>query len=68
VVLLNLKSSIFREVSVCLRSPKAVLFHLAKFLLEALAMLIMIRNLTVTLIWTVVLQRSWYQVPGCSVQ
>jgi uncharacterized membrane protein len=26
--------------------PKAVLFHLAKFLLEALAMLIMIRNLT----------------------
>jgi hypothetical protein len=27
-----------------------------------------IRNLTVTLIRTVVLQRSWYQTPGCSVQ
>jgi hypothetical protein len=27
-----------------------------------------IRNLTVTLIRTVVLQRSWYQMPGCSVQ
>jgi hypothetical protein len=27
-----------------------------------------IRNLTVTLIWTVVLQRSWYQMPGCSLQ
>jgi hypothetical protein len=26
------------------------------------------RNLTVTLIRTVVLQRSWYQMPGCSVQ
>ena len=26
------------------------------------------RNLTVTLILTVVLQRSWYQMPGCSVQ
>jgi hypothetical protein len=25
-------------------------------------------NLTVTLIRTVVLQRSWYQMPGCSVQ
>ena len=25
-----------------------------------------IRNLTVTLIRTVVLQRSWYQMPGCS--
>jgi hypothetical protein len=25
-----------------------------------------IRNLTVTLIQTVVLQRSWYQMPGCS--
>ena len=27
-----------------------------------------IGNLTVTLIRTVVLQRSWYQMPGCSVQ
>jgi hypothetical protein len=27
-----------------------------------------IRNLTVTLIRTVVLQRSWYQMPRCSVQ
>ena len=27
-----------------------------------------IRNLTATLIRTVVLQRSWYQIPGCSVQ
>ena len=27
-----------------------------------------IRNRTVTLIRTVVLQRSWYQMPGCSVQ
>ena len=27
-----------------------------------------IRNLTVTLIRTVVFQRSWYQMPGCSVQ
>ena len=27
-----------------------------------------IHNLTVTLIRTVVLQRSWYQMPGCSVQ
>jgi hypothetical protein len=27
-----------------------------------------IRNLTVTQIRTVVLQRSWYQMPGCSVQ
>ena len=27
-----------------------------------------IRNLTVTLIRTVVLQRSWYKMPGCSVQ
>ena len=27
-----------------------------------------IRNLTVTLIRTVVLQRSWYQMPECSVQ
>ena len=25
-----------------------------------------IRNLTITLIWTVVLQRSWYQMPGSS--
>ena len=27
-----------------------------------------IRNLTIALIRTVVLQRSWYQMPGCSVQ
>ena len=27
-----------------------------------------IRNLTITLIRTVVLRRSWYQMPGCSVQ
>jgi hypothetical protein len=27
-----------------------------------------IRNLTVTLIRTVVLQRSWYQMSGCSLQ
>jgi hypothetical protein len=27
-----------------------------------------IRNLTVTLIRTAVVQRSWYQMPGCSVQ
>jgi hypothetical protein len=27
-----------------------------------------IRNLTITLIRTVVFQRSWYQMPGCSVQ
>ena len=27
-----------------------------------------IRNLTITLIRTFVLQRSWYQMPGCSVQ
>ena len=27
-----------------------------------------IHNLTLTLIRTVVLQRSWYQMPGCSVQ
>ena len=27
-----------------------------------------IRNLTITLIQTVVLQRSWYQMTGCSVQ
>ena len=27
-----------------------------------------IRNLTITLIRTVVLQRLWYQMPGCSVQ
>jgi hypothetical protein len=32
----NLKSSILREVSACSRGPKALLFHLAKFLLEAL--------------------------------
>ena len=27
-----------------------------------------IRNLTITPIRTVVLQRKWYQMPGCSVQ
>ena len=27
-----------------------------------------IRNLTITLIRTVVIQRSWYQMPVCSVQ
>jgi hypothetical protein len=27
-----------------------------------------IRNLTVTVIRTVMLQRSWYQMPGCTVQ
>jgi hypothetical protein len=36
VVLLALKSSILREVSACPRGPQAVLFPLAKFLLEAL--------------------------------
>jgi hypothetical protein len=36
VVLLALKSSISTEVSACPWGPKAVLFHLAKFLLEAL--------------------------------
>ena len=36
VVLLELKSSILRKVSVCPRGPKAVLFHLTIFLLEAL--------------------------------
>ena len=39
VVLLNLKSSILREVAAFLRGPKAVLFRLAKFLLEALDMI-----------------------------
>ena len=32
----QLKSSILREVSVCPRGPKAVMFRLAKFLLDAL--------------------------------
>ena len=36
VVLLESKSSIFREVSACPRSSKAGLFRLTKFLLEAL--------------------------------
>jgi len=36
VVLLDNKSSILRKVSACPRVPKAVLFRLAKFLLEAL--------------------------------
>jgi hypothetical protein len=35
VVLLDLKSSILREVSVCPRGPKAFLFRLAKLFLEA---------------------------------
>jgi hypothetical protein len=39
VVLLNLKSSILREVTVRFWGPKAVLFLLAKFLLEALALM-----------------------------
>ena len=33
---MELKSSIFIEVSACPRCPKAVLFRLAKFLLEVL--------------------------------
>ena len=37
-------------------------------IVQIVAMLIMIRSVTVTLIRTVVLQRSWYQMPGCSVQ
>jgi hypothetical protein len=36
VVLMDLKSSILREVSSRTRAPKAVLFRLATFLLEAL--------------------------------
>ena len=36
MVLLDLKSPILREVSVCPRGPNAVLFRLAKFRLEAL--------------------------------
>jgi hypothetical protein len=36
VALLNLKSSILSNVSACPRSPKAVLFLLTKFLLDAL--------------------------------
>jgi hypothetical protein len=36
VVLLDNKPSILREVSTCPRGPKAVLFHLAQFLFEAL--------------------------------
>ena len=39
VVLLDLKSSILREVATFLRGPKVVLFRLAKFLLEALDMI-----------------------------
>ena len=34
----QLKSSVLREVSACLWGPKAVLFHLAEFFLEALHM------------------------------
>jgi hypothetical protein len=36
VVLLDLKSSILREVSTCPRGPKAVMFCLAKFLVAIL--------------------------------
>ena len=36
VALLDLKSSILSKVTACPRSPKAVLFRLAKFLLEAM--------------------------------
>ena len=36
VVLLDLKSSILKEISSCPLGPKAALFRLAKFLLEAL--------------------------------
>jgi hypothetical protein len=38
VVLLDLKSSILREVAACPRGPKAVLFRLAKFFLENLVL------------------------------
>jgi hypothetical protein len=37
-VLLDLKSSILREVAACPRGPKAVLFRLAKFFLENLVL------------------------------
>ena len=37
VVLLALKSSILREVSACPRDPKAVLFRIGKFVLEAVS-------------------------------
>ena len=36
IIYFQLKSSILKEVLVCPRGPKAVLIHLAKFLLEAL--------------------------------
>ena len=36
VVLLDLKSSILREVQACPRGPKTILFRLAKFLLKVL--------------------------------
>ena len=36
LVLLDKKLSILREVSTCPRGPKAILFRLAQFLLEAL--------------------------------
>jgi hypothetical protein len=43
-------------------------FHTHLYLDSANSGDVDIRNLTVTLIRTVVLQRSWYQMPGCSVQ
>jgi hypothetical protein len=36
VVLMNIRSSILREVSACPRGSKTIFFRLAKFLLEAL--------------------------------
>ena len=42
--LLDLKFSDLREVSACLRGPKAVMFRLAKFLLEALAIYLLART------------------------
>jgi len=51
----QLKSSILRVVSACPRGPKAVLFCLAKYLLEALRLL-MHYNLKVSMIFIVCLQ------------
>jgi len=45
VVLLDLKSSILREVSACPRDPKAVLFRLAQFLFEALVIRVVVHTL-----------------------
>jgi hypothetical protein len=42
VVLLDLKSSILREVSACPRGPKAVLFRLAQFLFEAMVIRVVV--------------------------